>query len=120
MGQGPVLVVDDEPEFVALLSDVLEQQGYAVVSATDGIQGLGALILERPEVILLDLDMPVIDGVGFAKKAETYGVSAPIILMTGHSEVPQWARLVGATAYLRKPFEVTELLQIVGEVCGEV
>jgi CheY-like chemotaxis protein len=114
-----VLVVADAPDFVALLSDVLEKQGYDVVSATNGIQGLGALILERPEVIILDLDTPVTDGVGFAKKAETYGVSAPIILLTGYPEVPQWARLVGAAAYLTKPFEVTELLQIVGEVCGE-
>ncbi len=116
MGQGPVLVVDDEPDMVALLSDVLESKGYRVVSATDGMKGLGVLLMERPEVVILDLDMPVVDGVNFAKSAETYGISPPIILITGYSEVPQWAKLVGAMAYLQKPFEIDELLALVGDV----
>jgi DNA-binding response OmpR family regulator len=116
MGQGPVLVVDDEPDFAALLSDVLESEGYRVLTATNGMQGLGILIMERPNVVILDLDMPVVDGVSFAKSAQTYGVSPPIILMTGYSEVPQWARLVGAIGYLQKPFEFSELIRLVSSV----
>ena len=119
MGRGPVLIVDDEPAMVDLVSELLEKEGYKVLSATDGMQGLGLLVMERPAVVILDLDMPVIDGVNFAKTVETYGLSPKIILMTGYPEVPQWARLVGATAYLQKPFQVSELLRVIGEVYGE-
>lgn len=119
MSQRPVLVVDDEPAIVAFVAEALEHEGYKVVTATDGMSGLGMLLLENPEAVVLDLDMPVVDGVSFVKSAATHGVSLPIILMTGASEVPQWARLLGATAYLQKPFEISELLAAVESVIGQ-
>lgn len=110
MAHGPVLVVDDEPETVAFLMELLEAEGYRVVTAKDGFDGLGVLLMEEPRVVVLDLEMPVVDGMNFAKTAQSYGVLPSIILITGYDEAPQWARLMGAKAFLRKPFNIPELL----------
>lgn len=115
MAEGPILVVDDEPEMVEFLSELLASEGYKVVTAKDGHEGLGVLLMEKPSVVVLDLDMPVVDGVNFARSAGTYGVTPSIILITGYEEAPQWARLMGAKVYLKKPFEVSALLAAVGD-----
>lgn len=116
MAAGPVLVVDDEPEMVAFLSELLEGEGYRVIGTTDGIEGLGLLLTAKPSMVVLDLHMPVVDGVHFARSIQMYGLSLPVILITGYGEAPQWARLIGATAYLQKPFHVGDLLDVIGEV----
>ncbi|MEO5953761.1 MAG: response regulator [Chloroflexia bacterium] len=115
MAYGPVLVVDDEPETVAFLLELLEAEGYRVVTAKDGFDGLGVLLMEEPRVVVLDLDMPIVDGVNFAKTAQSYGVTPSIVMITGYDEAPQWARLMGAKAYLKKPFDIPELLAVIQE-----
>ena len=77
MSNGPILVVDDDPAIRAVVTDVLEDEGYAVLTATDGQEGLAVLAQTTPELILLDMRMPGLDGWGFARIAQSQGALRP-------------------------------------------
>jgi CheY-like chemotaxis protein len=105
-----VLVVEDEPDVAALAVEVLRSSGHAVRLAPDGRKALDAAIRDRPDVILLDKLMPVMDGTAFAQ-AYRAAVSdpAPIIAFCAARDAEDWARSVGAVACVAKPFDVDAL-----------
>ncbi len=106
-----VLVVEDDRNIRELLQIYLEKEGYAVTIATDGGQGLQKFRAIRPDVVLLDLMMPVMDGwaVCRAIRAES---QTPIIMLTAKSETEDKVTglRTGADDYVTKPFEMRELL----------
>ncbi len=106
-----VLLVDDEPTLVATLKYNLEREGYRVVTAADGEQALTAARAERPELIILDLMLPVMDGLEVCRilRRET---SQPILMLTARGEeVDKVVGLeLGADDYVTKPFGMRELL----------
>lgn len=116
---GPVLVVDDEPEIRAFMRLALEDEGYAVRTASDGASALAvleALREERPCAILLDLRMPGMDGLTFVqayreRAAARAGRAAPIIVLTASRTPLEEVAALGVEGVLRKPFEVVELLE---------
>jgi two-component system, chemotaxis family, chemotaxis protein CheY len=113
---GPlVLVIDDEPEIRHLVGTVLEEEGYVVITARDGSEGLRIVAEHQPEVILLDMRMPVMDGWAFARAYRQLSASrAPLVVMTASLDASRWAGEVGAADVLPKPFELDELLSVVG------
>ena len=114
-GQGVrsrVLVVDDDPDLLDALSEILEVEGYQVDRARNGREALQRLEQAAPDLVLLDLMMPVMDGWEFAR---SLGADArpPIIVLSADRNVSSKAREIGALGWLAKPFELSELLAAV-------
>ena len=110
-----ILVVDDDPNVQRLLQYTLKQEGYEVVSAVDGAEGFRLWASELPDLILLDVMLPKLDGYQVAQKIraeEGEGSHIPIIMLTAEREVEQKVRglRAGADDYLIKPFHPAELL----------
>jgi DNA-binding response OmpR family regulator len=109
----PILVVDDDPEILAMLSDFLESEGLAVRTAANGAEALDTLDELAPALILLDMRMPILDGWGFAQRFHERHFAYPIVVMTAAESARRWAEEIGATGYIAKPFDVDELLQTI-------
>jgi len=106
-----VLVVDDEETMVRSLSTLLRQEGYEVVAATDGQQALDTARAERPDLILLDVMLPGVDGLEVCRQIRVWS-TVPIIMLTAKTaEVDKVVGLeVGADDYVTKPFSGRELV----------
>ena len=106
-----ILVVDDERDVRGLLSDFLTEEGYRVILATNGAEAIGLAELENPEVILLDINMPGIDGIEVCKKlkAQEKTQFIPIIIITALEDSGFIAYLEGADDFVGKPFNLVEL-----------
>jgi CheY-like chemotaxis protein len=115
MGEPPrVLVVDDDAGIRDLLELALADAGYAVTLAADGAAALAMVDAVAPDVILLDMRMPVLDGWAFAEAYRRRpGRRAPIVAMTAARDAPGGAAQIAATGYLAKPFDLAELLACV-------
>ena len=110
-----ILVVDDDPNVQRLLQYTLKQEGYEVIVAADGAEGFRLWAAEAPDLILLDVALPKLDGYQVATKIRGRGGRAPhvpIIMLTAEREVEQKVRglRAGADDYLVKPFHPAELL----------
>ena len=106
-----VLVVEDDPNIRELLQLYLEKEGYAVTLATDGGQGLEKFRSIRPNLVLLDVMMPVMDGWAVCKAIREDG-NTPVIMLTAKGETDDKVMGLksGADDYVTKPFEMKELL----------
>jgi len=106
-----ILVVDDEPELVKVMRGYLERAGFRVVAAGDGHQALAQHQREKPDLVLLDLNLPGMDGLEVARRMRT-AANTPIIMLTARVEEPD--RLIGlelgADDYVTKPFSPREVV----------
>ena len=109
---GRVLVIDDEPLLRATLQQILGDEGYIVDVASDGAAGLQRALLHRPDVILLDLMMPTMNGKQFlqALRAEPNFVTLPVLIMTAVQGITTNLALLGVGEVLEKPFDAEDLL----------
>ena len=115
-GRGAVLVVDDDEAILDLVRMTLEIEEYKVVLARHGGEALGLLASAVPGLILLDMQMPVVDGWAFAKAyRRSSDVWAPIVVMSAGKSVAEVARQLGANGYIAKPFDLEELTALVGK-----
>jgi DNA-binding response OmpR family regulator len=105
------LVVDDHPDLRALLRILLERAGHRVVEAADGRDAVRALFQERPDVVVLDVDMPTLDGWGTLERIREAS-EVPVLMLTGASAELDKVRglRAGADDYVTKPFGRQELL----------
>jgi DNA-binding response OmpR family regulator len=111
--QRTVLVVDDDPVIVALLRVNFEMEGYRVLTAGDGEEGVATARRERPDVVLLDVMMPRLDGLGAARalRADPDLASTPILLVSAKAQASDIAAGEEvADDYVTKPFEPLDLL----------
>jgi DNA-binding response OmpR family regulator len=116
-----VLVVEDDPNVRGLMQILLEAEGYAVTTASDGLDALGQAAVASPALVLLDLVMPDLGGVRVLERLREDPVLAriPVIVVTGHEEaVPDVRAVLGHDNVFLKPFAVAELLHRVGAVTG--
>ena len=106
-----VLVVDDEPRIVELARDYLEHAGFGVITATDGPSALAAVRIRKPDVLVLDLGLPGMDGLDVAR-AIRRDSTLPIIMLTARDdELDRVLGLeIGADDYVTKPFSPRELV----------
>jgi DNA-binding response OmpR family regulator len=115
-----VLVVDDDEGIRAVVAMALSSAGYDVMSAPDGAVALEMLATSQPDVILLDLLMPKVDGWGFARLYEERpGPHAPIIVLTAARDVRARAAGIKAAAWLAKPFHLADLVACIKQLAGE-
>jgi DNA-binding response OmpR family regulator len=108
-----VLVVDDDPVILRLLRVNFEMEGYRVATAADGLEGLASVRADRPHVIVSDIMMPKLDGLGFAAalKADPALATIPIVLLSAKAQNADIdAGLDIADDYVTKPFDPLELL----------
>lgn len=117
MNEGTILVVDDEPSISEVVSIYLRRAGYQVVVAHDGLQALEALEKEAPDLVVLDLMLPKMDGIQIARRLRAQG-DIPIIMLTARrEESDRIAGLeMGADDYVVKPFSPQELVSRVKAV----
>jgi len=107
-----ILIVEDEPNMVAGLRDNFEFEGYQVVSAADGSEGLERALSDSPDLVLLDVMMPKMSGLEVCKQLKAKRPSMPIIMLTARGqEVDKVVGLeLGADDYVTKPFSIRELM----------
>ena len=114
------LVVDDSVTIRQMVSYTLKQAGFAVVEAVDGQDGLERLDGARVDLIVTDLNMPRLDGIGFIRRLRGRPASkyTPVLMLTTESQESkrQEGRAAGATAWIVKPFHPDRLLQVIGKV----
>jgi len=113
-----VLVVDDEPDIRATVAEMLQIEGYSVEEAANGADALVAIEQRQPDLILLDMRMPVLDGWGFAAEMSRRDMVIPIVVMTAARDAARWAAEIAATASLSKPFGFEDLIRTVRGVRG--
>jgi len=114
-----VLVVDDEPDLRALYALNLQEAGHEVLTASNGAEGLGLLTREHPDVILVDLMMPVMDGYEFLQELRKMPEHqrTPTIVVSAVA-TGGYSRKLGATGFVAKPFDLDELVSVV-ERCAD-
>jgi CheY-like chemotaxis protein len=108
-----VLIVEDRREnIVHLANNVLKPNGYQVITAMDGQKGLGRIMTDAPDLVILDLNMPKMDGLEVLAALQERQVETPVILTTfyGSEQVAQQALHLGAVDYIVKPYEIEEML----------
>ncbi len=112
MEQRRILVVDDDSDVLDATSALLEIEGYAVARARNGREALRSLAVEAADLILLDLMMPVMDGVDFclALRSGEHG-KTPVIVISADQTAPRKVREMDVQGFLGKPFDVDALLR---------
>ena len=124
MDKKKILIVDDEPDLVEMLTVRLEANNYQVVSAVDGEEALSVFAKEKPDLVLLDILMPKMDGfkVCQALKKDPSSVNIPIVMLTAKDRTDdiRKAHESGADAYIIKPFDASILLLDIEEQLSKV
>ena len=109
---GRVLIVDDDPDVVGFISGVLEDEGYTVMTASDGAEAVASAEDFDPDLMILDVTLPVLSGPDVAARfRELRGDAFPVLMITADGHAVAKARQLRAYAYLRKPFELDDLLR---------
>jgi two-component system cell cycle response regulator DivK len=114
-----ILLVDDSEFVRKRLGQMLEEDGYNVLQAANGMQGVESAIKHKPDLIITDIEMPVMNGVEATRKIRLkLGLSIPIIALSSHTaeEMKTLALKTGCTAYLSKPFNLDQLRNLLSEL----
>jgi len=106
-----VLIADDDAQLVRALSVTLSARGYAVATARDGRAAIDAVITERPDIVMLDLGMPRLDGIGVLEGIRAWS-QVPVLVLSGRTDSSDKVDALdaGADDYVTKPFQMDELL----------
>ncbi len=107
-----ILVIEDELPMRTALADCLAAEGYRVLTAADGPTGLDRAVREKPDLVLLDIMMPRLDGYALCAELRRLSISVPVLMLTARGQVGDRVRGLdaGADDYLLKPFSTDELL----------
>jgi DNA-binding response OmpR family regulator len=107
-----ILIIEDEAPMRAALADLLAAEGYRALTAVDGARGLDRALAEKPDLILLDIMMPKLDGFAVCAELRRHSLAVPVLMLTAKGQVEDRVHGldVGADDYLVKPFSTDELL----------
>lgn len=117
-----ILVIDDEPEVLETATELLRSRGHHVIAALGGENGLARARADHPDLILVDYNMPVLNGpaVVVQLKADTTTRRTPVVALTsGSADQANELIRVGCIGFIPKPFEPVEFLNIVAEILSE-
>ena len=119
-----ILVVDDEYALVESLTELLQEEGYRVVSAGNGRDGLARLQKEKPDLVLVDLMMPIADGKELVRGMRSLADyrSVPVVMMSAAAKevaLPIPDRSLNVSRYLQKPFRFEKLLEAIEQLVGK-
>jgi DNA-binding response OmpR family regulator len=108
-----VLIVDDDPDIVKLLSVTIKISGYNVISAGNGEEGLKTALEKNPDMILLDIMMPIMDGLTMLEELrKTSDIPVIIVSAFGSPDKVEKARELGIECFLNKPFSYTSVVDM--------
>jgi len=114
-----ILIVEDEPKNLKLIRDLLQVSGYLTLEATDGVKGIELARAHKPDLIFMDMLMPIMDGLEATKilKADAETRNIPIIALTSYAMKGDEARIseAGCNGYITKPIDTREFLKKVSE-----
>ncbi len=114
-----ILIVEDEPKNLTLLRDLLQVSGYTTIEATDGKQGVELAKTSKPDLILMDIQMPIMDGLEVTRilKENATTSNIPVLALTSYAMKGDKERIfeAGCDGYLTKPIDIKELLKQVAE-----
>jgi DNA-binding NtrC family response regulator len=115
-----ILVIDDDPGVVELLREFLEKQGYAVDSAPNSREGLSRIVATRPDLVLLDIRMPDMDGMRALQLVRTIAPALAVIMVTANEDIAMARETlrVGAVDYVAKPLDLDYLARAVAAAVG--
>jgi CheY-like chemotaxis protein len=108
-----ILIIDDDSRVVDEISDNLEQEGYTVICALNGLQGLKLASRHIPDMILLDIDMPVMDGHSVLSEIVERKLSTRVIIMSSANASITTTIRMGASDFIQKPFKASDVLPII-------
>ncbi|MBI1199971.1 MAG: response regulator [Phenylobacterium sp.] len=114
---GKVLVMDDDAALLRLMSLAFKAEGFSTVCADNGRKGIRMAAAHHPDLVVTDIVMPDIEGIGAIREIKGAGCSAKVIAISGAgrargADYLSWAKHLGADAVLAKPFRMSELIQI--------
>jgi two-component system response regulator GlrR len=114
MPNATVLLVDDDPDLLRLLSMRLQSAGYRVLTAASGEEALARLAVTRPQAVITDLRMEGMDGMSLFQRIHEKDAALPVIVLTAHGTIPDAVEATqrGVFGYLTKPFEAKELIEL--------
>ena len=114
-----ILVVDDDPDVRGFLQTLLESEGYHVDTAANGVDALTMARGAKPDLIVLDFMMPLLDGRGFrdAQLRDPGIASIPVVLTTAAADVTSLGRALGAAACFQKPFDLEHFTRTLAALC---
>ncbi len=113
-----IIIIDDEPEMSELLKNRLQANGYEVITAANGLEGYARTMVHKPDLIILDVSMPILDGYSFAKEIRTdpQCKHIPILVFTAKAHMKELLAIEGFHNFMIKPFNSEELIQKVREM----
>ena len=108
-----ILMIDDDSEILILTRARLEAEGYEVITAADGDEGLRRVDQEKPDLIVLDIKLPKMDGWSFVRELKKKGLlkATPIVMLTAYHKMQDLFAIEGITDYIVKPFRAEDLLE---------
>jgi CheY-like chemotaxis protein len=117
-----ILIVEDDPKSLKLTKDLLDMSGYSTIQATDGAQGVELAKAQMPDLVLMDIMMPKMDGYTacHAIKSDTVTSNIPVIMLTalGFDLNKELAERIGASGYVTKPIVQQELIRTIRSFLG--
>lgn len=115
-----VLIVDDDRDIVTIVSTILGGRGWDIKAAYNGREALEAVTSSKPDIILLDIMMPEMNGIEVLKRIKKIDKDARIIMITAFGDVESYldSMELGAYEYINKPFETDELLEMIDRVAA--
>jgi CheY-like chemotaxis protein len=113
------LLVEDIEDSINSLSKLLEIEGYEVIEATDGVQAVDLALKARPDLILMDLSLPIVDGLSASKEIRRHQstMNVPIVALSGHdvADLDEEAAAAGCTDYITKPVDFESLMSLISK-----
>ena len=117
-----ILVVDDEEADLELFRTILEKEGYMVLTADKGKDGLDQVRREKPNLVILDLKMPDMSGIAVLREIKKFDENTEVIIITGYGAMKsaRMAMRLGAYEYITKPFDIDYVKAVVGDALSSV
>lgn len=116
-----ILIIDDDPHLVDMMQMRLESEGYTVIKAFDGEEGLYLAKRENPDMVILDVLMPRMDGYTFVREFRSLdcGKDIPMMVLTGKEKMKDLFAIEGIREYVLKPFKAEDLLKTIRRLLDE-
>ncbi|MBD2358358.1 response regulator [Tolypothrix sp. FACHB-123] len=108
-----VLIADDEESYRLMLTIILEERDWEVSTAKDGREAIQKVLQEKPDLLILDYQMPILTGGQVYQNLQSNGIKLPVVLISSDFTLEKLASSLGISYFLHKPFDVEELIHIV-------
>lgn len=116
-----ILIIDDQKDACQIFKKIMTEEGYRVLTATSGTEGLAKIRKEPPSIVFLDIKMPGMDGIEILKQIRKISKGLAVVILTGHSDLKtaKEAMKLGASDYLTKPFDLMAIKASIKDILDE-